>query len=72
LLDEFELGPTNGQKQVTPEKAQKILKEHGTIVTLEQAKRIVEFRSRLADIAIGVYLDCYTSKPNEHRKTSTK
>jgi hypothetical protein len=38
-------------------KAQKLLKEHGTIVTIEQATSIVEFLNHLAEISLAVYID---------------
>ncbi|MET6998662.1 hypothetical protein [Chitinophaga defluvii] len=40
-------------KKITPEKALKILKKGGLNVTLEQAKMILEFLYKMADIAIS-------------------
>ena len=48
----------NGEMQtVKPEKIQKILRQHGLEVTLDQAKEILEFLTTLANIAISTYLD---------------
>ena len=47
----------NARPVISPEKAQRIHKEHGTIVTIEQAKSIVEFLKNLAEISLAVYVD---------------
>lgn len=41
---------------VTPERLVEILEEHGTHVTIEEAKIILEFMYHLANIAINTYL----------------
>lgn len=41
---------------IQPEKIVEILKEHGTHVTVEQAKIILEFMSQFANVAINIYL----------------
>ena len=47
---------TNKDK-LMPKKAQEILKQNGTEVTLEEATLIVEFLRKLADIAVTQYLE---------------
>ncbi len=42
---------------ITPEKAQKMLKEEGMGVTLEEAKEILHFLRKLANIAVLKYLE---------------
>lgn len=46
----------SGNEKITPEKAVEILKKGGLEVTAEQAKRILEFLYKLADITLSVYL----------------
>ena len=41
---------------MTPQRAQKILKEHGTDLTLEEAEKVIEFMQMLAKIAVAQYL----------------
>lgn len=41
---------------MTPKKAQTILKKHGTIVTIREAKIIVDFLNMLAVISIEIYM----------------
>jgi len=43
--------------KITPEKAQKMLKEEGMGVTLEEAKEILYFLRKLANIAVLKYLE---------------
>lgn len=43
--------------KITPEKAQKMLKEEGMEVTLEEAKEILHFLRKLANIAVLKYLE---------------
>lgn len=43
-------------KPITLEQAVKLLKEHNTIVTMEQAQKILEFMNRLAALAIEHYV----------------
>ncbi|GGI25151.1 hypothetical protein GCM10008119_16220 [Pedobacter mendelii] len=40
-------------RNVTPEKAVKILQEHGTIITVEEAKLILDFMYKLAKLAVN-------------------
>nr|WP_315200695.1 hypothetical protein [uncultured Flavobacterium sp.] len=47
----------NVNAKVTPEKAQKMLKEEGMEVTLEEAKDILYFLRKLANIAVFKYLE---------------
>ena len=54
-------------KMLPPEKAQKILKEHGTIVTLEQAKGILEFLNLIAETSIEAYINGHVKNPSIHR-----
>lgn len=42
--------------KMTPQRAQKILKEHGTNLTLEEAEKVIEFMQMLAKIAVAQYL----------------
>jgi hypothetical protein len=42
--------------KMTPQLAQKILKEHGTNLTLEEAEKVIEFMQMLAKIAVAQYL----------------
>lgn len=41
---------------IQPEKIVEILKQHGTHVTIEQAKVILDFMLKLANIALHIYL----------------
>lgn len=50
---------------MTPEMVITILKKHGTIVTLEEAKLIIEFLKKLAEISIRTCL-------NEENKLENK
>jgi len=47
----------NAKTPISPEKTKKILKEHGAIVTIDQAKSIVEFLNNLDEISLAVYVD---------------
>lgn len=40
-----------------PEKAKKILEEHGMQVTLKEAAAILDFLNMISNIAIATYLD---------------
>lgn len=40
------------KRNVTPERAVKILQEYGTIVTIEEAKKILDFMYKFAKLAI--------------------
>ncbi|MHB1180015.1 MAG: hypothetical protein ACYCZO_17020 [Daejeonella sp.] len=40
------------KRKVSPEKAIKILQEHGTIVTVEEAKLILDFMYKFAILAV--------------------
>ncbi len=48
---------TSENNKITPEKAVEILKKGGMDVTLEQAKLILEFLYRLADISVAQQLE---------------
>ncbi len=45
---------TSEDDKITPEKAVEILKKGGLEVTLEQAKLILEFLYKLADITVDI------------------
>lgn len=47
---------TSENDKITPEKAAEILKKGGMHVTIEQAKIILEFLYKLADISVAQYL----------------
>ncbi|MFT4152231.1 hypothetical protein [Parafilimonas sp.] len=47
---------SNAKKGLAPEKVIKILEKHGTSVTLEEAKIILEFMRKLARITVNQYL----------------
>lgn len=47
----------NISAKITPEKAQKMLKEEGMDVTLEEAKDILCFLRKLANMAVLKYLE---------------
>lgn len=47
----------NVDSKITPEKAQKMLKEEGMDVTLDEAKEILHFLRKLANIAVLKYLE---------------
>lgn len=47
----------NLETKITPDKAQKMLKEEGVEVTLEEAKDILCFLRKLANIAVLKYLE---------------
>jgi len=44
------------KRSVTPEKAVKILQEHGTIVSLEEAKIILDFMYKIAKLSLDQYI----------------
>jgi hypothetical protein len=49
---------TEGLKsKITPERAQKMLSEEGVDITLEEAKDILYFLRKLANIAVLKYLE---------------
>lgn len=43
-------------EKLTPQKVQEMLRQRGTIVTLEQAIAILNFIRKLANIAVSNYL----------------
>jgi hypothetical protein len=43
-------------EKLTPQKVQEVLRQRGTVVTLEQAEAILKFMRKLADIAVSNYL----------------
>ncbi len=48
---------TTANDKITPEKAVEILKKGGMDVTIEQAKLMLEFLYKLADITVAQYLE---------------
>jgi hypothetical protein len=46
----------NEKGKITPEKALKMLNAEGLDLTLEQAKEVLEFLRKLANIAVSKYL----------------
>lgn len=49
-------------EKVSPEKAVEILAAHGTIVTIDQGKLILEFMYAMANIAFTQYFDNENSR----------
>lgn len=47
----------NLESKITPERAQKMLREEGLEVTLDEAKEILCFLRKLANIAVLKYLE---------------
>lgn len=45
------------KEKITPEKAKNMLRQEGVELTLEQAKDVLEFMRKLANIAITKYLE---------------
>jgi len=45
------------RRRITPQQAVKILKEHGTIVTIEEAKLILDFLYDFGKLAIDQYVN---------------
>ncbi len=48
---------TSENDKITPEKAAEILRKGGMDITLEQAKLMLEFLYKLADITVAQYLE---------------
>ena len=46
----------NEKRTITPEKAVEILKKHGTVVTLEEAKIIMSFMYKIGKLAVCQYV----------------
>ncbi|PWJ89255.1 hypothetical protein BC749_1242 [Flavobacterium araucananum] len=46
----------NEKRRITPEKALEMLRAEGLDVTLEQAKNVLEFLRKLANITVSKYL----------------
>ena len=42
--------------KMTPQRAQNILREHGTNLTLEETEKVIEFMQMLAKITVAQYL----------------
>lgn len=40
------------KRSLTPEKAVEILKKHGTIITIEEAKLILDFMYKIAKLSV--------------------
>ena len=49
-------GEINEKRRITPEKALEMLRSEGLDVTLEQAKDILDFLRKLANITVTKYL----------------
>lgn len=49
-------GEINEKRRITPEKALEMLRSEGLDVTLEQAKNILDFLRKLANITVTKYL----------------
>lgn len=47
----------NGKGRISPEKAMKMLNSEGMDVTLEEAKAILDFLRKLANIAVSKFLE---------------
>ena len=47
---------TDEKRRITPEKAMEMLRAEGLDLTLEQAKNILEFLRKLANITVTKYL----------------
>ena len=54
-------------EKLQPEEIVKVLKKHGTEVSVEDAKRILEFMYMIAEMALDVYVHNHFSnrQPNE-------
>lgn len=48
--------PKRIMEKLTPEKAVKILRKHGTDITIQEAEQILEFLRMLADIQVAQWL----------------
>ena len=44
------------QRKITPQKAVEILKQHGTIVIIEEAKLILDFMYKIGYISVRTYV----------------
>jgi ribulose-5-phosphate 4-epimerase/fuculose-1-phosphate aldolase len=49
-------GMEEGSEGLTPEKVLAMLEKHGTIVTIDEAKLILEFMKKLAKMTVNQYL----------------
>jgi hypothetical protein len=58
--------------KMTAEKAVKILAEHGTRITVEQAEIVVDFLRKLAKIAVAQHLREDEEMPREREDDITK
>lgn len=58
--------------KMSPEKVIQILKEHGTIVTLDEAKIILDFMNMLASITVEIYLKKESENANKLAEESPK
>ena len=55
------------KRSITPEKATKILKENGTIVTLEEAQIILDLMYKMAKLSVNQYIP-HTNTLNKAQK----
>ncbi len=46
----------NEKRTVTPEKAVETLKKNGTIVTIDEAKLILDFMYKIGNLSVGQYV----------------
>ncbi len=59
-------------EKVLPEEIMKVLKEHGTEVSVEDAKRILEFMYMIAEMALDVYVNSLYSKKLVNQDSSSE
>ena len=45
-----------GKRKVTPEKAVEIMKKHGTNITIEEAKLMLDFLYKFANLTLEIVL----------------
>jgi len=44
------------RRRITPQQAVNILKEHGTVATIEEAKIILDFMYKIAKLSVETYI----------------
>ena len=60
------------KKTLTPEKAVKILAKHGTIISLEKAKIMLEFLYKLSNLSVSQAILRATAVKNEEMAKKKK
>ncbi|WP_316840029.1 hypothetical protein [Pedobacter gandavensis] len=50
---------------VNPEKAIKLLKDHGTVITIEQAKAVLDFLYKLSNLSVSQAINRVIQHQNE-------